>query len=295
MSDHKAYQELLPLYVARQTSFVEREAVEEHLAVCAECQADLAMWQEVSAEISTLNQALSAPPGLAERALEGIKTPSPLQAALRRAGQLLRAQAMLVHRELWLASALVLALGVIVALIAGKENVLGFLAPLVAAACLAVIYGPEHDPAIELARSTPTSSWKILLARLTLVSGYNLLSTFIASLVLLSVVPAGLFGSLILGWLGPLTFLSALALLLSLWIGTSNAIAVTYGLWILQHLQLSRLLDNWRPSSAWESFMSVYQRFWESPALLLSLSLGLVILALLSSQRSGRMMSPSEA
>ncbi|HEX2995101.1 MAG TPA: hypothetical protein VHP14_09755 [Anaerolineales bacterium] len=48
--------------------------------------------------------------------------------------------------------------------------------------------------------------------------------------------PPDLLGVLALGMLAPMAFLSALALLLSIWIGTSNAIAISYILWLLQSI-----------------------------------------------------------
>jgi hypothetical protein len=130
--------------------------------------------------------------------------------------------------------------------------------------------------------ATPTSAWKILLARLTLVSGYNLVLALGASLALLLIVPANRFGELILGWIGPLTFLSALALLLALWIGTGNALAITYGLWIAQYLPFRSLGLVSGPVSPW---IERYQAFWREPALLIALGLALIAAALWSAGR----------
>jgi hypothetical protein len=104
------------------------------------------------------------------------------------------------------------------------------IAPLIAAGSLSLLFGPEHDPAHELTLSTPTSSWKLLLARLSIVSAYNLMLAIIAMLILMIAFPPGLLGTLALGMLAPMAFLSALALLLSIWIGTSNAIAISISL-----------------------------------------------------------------
>ena len=291
MNDHERYKELLPLYVAGQLGDAERAEIEGHLGGCAECQADHSLWREISAEISTTGRAVVAPPRLVDRALERIHARPPLQAAFLRAWQLLRAQALLVHHELWPACAAVMAIGVVVALLVEKESVIHFIAPMVAAASLAVTYGPEHDPAVELALSTPTSPWKILLARLTLVSGYNLLLALIASLALLVIIPLDLVGALILAWLGPLTFLSALALLLSLWIGTSNAVTIVYGLWLVRTIQPAQTIGVWELSPAWETLFSTYQQFWQDPMLLLIFSLLLLGIALLSANRSERVFS----
>ena len=277
--------ERMPLYAAGLLAADEQAELEKHLAECADCRAELAFWRDLAGGIAASNASVAAPAGLAERTIQRLHAPSPFQRTFLRTFGLLRAQAYLVKREMWPASAVVMALGLIVALIIDQARVITFIAPLVAAACLAAIYGPENDPASELALATPTSPWKILLARLTLVSGYNLLLTLIASLALLVIIPAELLGSIILAWLGPLTFLSALALLLSLWIGTGNAVALSYGLWIVQFVRLPPMRESWVSWSIWEAFLAGYQQFWGSPALLAALAAVVIWLTLLSVQR----------
>lgn len=282
--NHENFETLLPLYAAGQLSETERAEIEAHLPICADCQADLQLWQTVSGEIGRTNRALAAPPDLAERAIEKIHAPKRLTVAGLRAWQLLHAQAFLVQREMWPAAALVMLMGVGVALIAERASVLYFLAPLMAASTLAMLHGPENDPGLELSLATQTSPWKILLARLSLVSGYNLLLCLAASLIMLFIVPPGLLGTLILGWLGPLTFLSALALLLSIWLGTSQAITITYSLWLLQYIPF-KAMGLWFNSPGLDWTTLVYQQFWHSPLLLMPLSLLLVGLALWSANQ----------
>jgi hypothetical protein len=239
---------------------------------------------------------LTAPAGLAERALEYVRPTQaaprpafqPLRLSLGRTLSLLRAQAYLIQSEMWPTSAAVMALGVIVALLSNHVEALSFLAPLVAAASLAMLYGPEHDPAHELVLSTPTSTWKILLARLSVVSAYNLLLALLAGLAMLLIVPPHLLGLIILGWLAPMACLSALALLLSLWIGAANAVTLAYTLWVIQYVQISQLLANWRWAPGWDAFLSAYRSFWQSPGLLFGLSLILLGAALLSTRFTER-------
>jgi ABC-type transport system involved in multi-copper enzyme maturation permease subunit len=99
-------------------------------------------------------------------------------------------------KKMWPASAGIMALGIITVLLSKETAFLTFITPLVAAASLAAIYGPQNDPASELTMAAPISPWKILLARLTLVSGYNLLLALVSSVVLLAVIPVGLLGTL---------------------------------------------------------------------------------------------------
>ncbi|MBN1315488.1 MAG: zf-HC2 domain-containing protein [Anaerolineales bacterium] len=284
MNDHDRIRALLPFYAAGRLDETESEHIQHHLAECAECRAELELWNEVSTVINDTNQEIAAPPALARRALDEINNRSTFPAALLRVWHLLRYQAMLLRSELWTASSAMMAIGVIVALMAKKEAVIQFIAPMIAAACLAVIYGPENDPALELTQSTLTSPWKILLARLTLVSSYNLALTLTSSLVLITIIPQELLQSLILSWLGPLTFLSALALLLSIWFGSSNAVTIVYGLWLAQYIHPVQMqIGNTAP--ALESFFSAYRQFWQNPLPLVILSILCAGLALWSANR----------
>lgn len=286
----------IALYAAGQLTADAAAAVESHLADCADCQDELAFWRELGAEINTSSAALPPPPDLAERALKQINAPSPLQRAWRQSAALLRSQFVLVRREMWAAAAAFMALVVIMALLSDHTGFLTGLAPMLAATTLAAIYGPQNDPASELALATPTSPWKILLARLSIVSAYNLVLSLAASLALLAIIPADLLGSIVLAWLGPLAFLSGLALLLSLWIGTANAITICYAAWLLHYIQPSEIFGAWAPSlQVWDAFLTAYRQFWESPILLLGLSAAVVALALVSSNFPERVINQHRA
>ncbi|HSA99230.1 MAG TPA: hypothetical protein VLE49_01170, partial [Anaerolineales bacterium] len=141
-----------------------------------------------------------------------------------------------------------------------------------------------HDPAHELTLSTSTSAWKLLLARLSIVSAYNLLLAMIAILVLMIAFPPGLLGTLALGMLAPMAFLSALALLLSIWIGAGNAITIAYVFWLMQYVPY-HLVGTWMASPAWRSFILAYYGFWQSPMLLLAFSVPLLVVVLWSVNR----------
>ncbi len=275
-NDHSKYAEWLPLYVSGSLDEAERRAMASHLAQCTTCQSDLAVWQAVAQQVTAANSELAAPPMLAERALAQVTVRR--VNLFRRAYQLLRAQAPLVRGDMWLASAAVMAIGVIVATIVKDVDVLRMLAPMVAAASIAVIYGPENDPALELTLATPTSPWKILLARLTLVFGYNLILALAASCVMLTLLPADTVARLILDWLGPMTFLSAAALVLALWMGAGNAILVTYLAWLARFIPDQEIGLNYRfDISLWVRLLDGYRQFWSSPLLLVALAIALVL------------------
>ncbi len=295
MNNHQWFEDLLPQYAAGGLSESLRHEVRMHVETCQGCQADLRFWMALSDEIRSQNDGLSAPPSLVEDVLKRVegrrhRTASDLWSqlgiVLRREFDLLRIQAPLVRRELWPASALVILIGLAVAYMIGNSIVIRVVAPLVAAASLSVIYGPENDPAIELVLSCPTSPRQILLARSALVFGYNLALALFASLALKSLVPTSLFGALILSWLGPMAFLSTAALLLSIWMGTNNVITLTYIVWLAQFVPDLQLqgVAGWLQWLA--PIVQAYRQLWANPQLLLTLACGLLLLALWSTGRS---------
>lgn len=276
------HEEEVILYAANQMDANERTRFEKHLAGCADCQADLRMWQSLADEMQAAAFAMPAPAHLADSALETIHAPSQLARAFRGMIQLLRMQLMLMHNELWVGSAALMVIFLAMALLAARVEVLYFFAPILAAGTVTLIYGSEHDPATELTFSTPISPWKILLARLTLVSAYNVFLALCATVGLLLILPPQALGELILGWLAPMTFLSALALLLSMWIGTGNALFISYALWSMQFLAMTSV-GEWFVSLA--PWLESYRQFWHDPALLFSIGLVLILFALWSSGR----------
>lgn len=273
------HEEQLIRYAANQLNESERAEFENHLSGCVDCQADLTLWASVASEINASDSAVPAPAHLADSALEAIHAPSKLMRAFRNTTQLLRMQLLLIHNELWFGSAALMLIFVAMALLVARIEVLYFFAPMVAAGMVTLIYGFENDPATELTFSTPISPWKILLARLTLVSAYNVLLTGCATLILILILPLQNLGEFMLGWLAPMTFLSALALLLSLWIGTGNAIFVSYTLWAAQYAALTSFSEWFAAAAPW---LEMYRRFWRDPALLFLLGFTFILFALWS-------------
>lgn len=273
------HEEQLIRYAANQLNESERAEFENHLSGCVDCQADLTLWASVASEINASDSAVPAPAHLADSALEAIYAPSKLMRAFRNTTQLLRMQLLLIHNELWFGSAALMLIFVAMALLVARIEVLYFFAPMVAAGMVTLIYGSENDPATELTFSTPISPWKILLARLTLVSAYNVLLTGCATLILILILPLQNLGEFMLGWLAPMTFLSALALLLSLWIGTGNAIFVSYTLWAAQYAALTSFSEWFAAAAPW---LEMYRRFWKDPALLFLLGFTFILFALWS-------------
>jgi hypothetical protein len=87
-----------------------------------------------------------------------------------------------------------------------------------------------------------------------------------------------------------MTFLSAAALTLSLWIGAPNAIAAAYIAWLVELLAwpLRSPLSGIRLTQPALDFLSAYQNFWQSTGLLLILSGLLFSTAVWLAERQGR-------
>lgn len=174
--------------------------------------------------------------------------PAKPRLSLQWAWLLLRSQVRLVHPATWAASGLVIALGALVTLAfyqptqTGTELPFVLVAPLVAACGVAFLYGLDADSALELQLATPISPRVILLARLALLFGFNLTITLACSVVLalaqaqISLIP------LVTAWLAPMTFLSALAFLLSvLFFDSLSSVLISLLLWV--GVTLRRFVD----------------------------------------------------
>lgn len=170
---------------------------------------------------------------------------APSHPSLSRIVDLVAAQAPVVERHLWPASALFIGLGAALTLALRSQGAGGAFAaitPLVAAASVSFVYS-DHDPSIEVALATPTSPRAILLARLVLISGYDMLLALVASLVLAATGgPAAGVDAVILMWLGPMLLLSAAALAVAVRFGPVPAVAFSATVWIM-YLTWARSID----------------------------------------------------
>jgi hypothetical protein len=163
-------------------------------------------------------------------ALDGLATPP------RRLPHLWKVaweQVRLVHASTWLASALVMAIGWLVASTeaASAALILQLVAPVVAACGVSLIYGPETDPFLEVIEATPVSPHLLLLARLTVVFGYDCALALVATLGLAALGEGGGIWSLTQEWFGPMLLLSTLALVMAQRLGPSAAMSLALLVW----------------------------------------------------------------
>lgn len=157
---------------------------------------------------------------------------------------LLMRQARLIPRALWVGSTLsllCLALFGVAVPFERSAGALLLLAPLIAATGVAFVYSRETDPALELALATPTSVRLILLARVTLALGFDLLLTLGGS-TLIATAHGQSAASLFALWFGPALLLSSATLCLSLLAGPVVAVASATAVWGAQLIAVSEKL-----------------------------------------------------
>jgi hypothetical protein len=291
MTDRDDWRDRLPFYCSGGLSEQDRAGMEAHLAECPACRAEAEFWLAVASEVKTEAGLAVSGRGPLERALAVIDRPRrrSIASRLRLAIDLLRGQASILRMEIWVSTAGLIGLCFAISLVVRETNIVRLAAPLIAAAGLAMIGGPQNDPAFELSRSTPVSPGKILLARATLVFGFNLGLAGAAGILLKVLLPRGNFLDMIRDGLGPISFLSALALFLSLWIETAESVGAVAVLWFLRLLppDLIHRLGEILKAPALAEADAVFRSLWWKPSLLLALALLLTMGAVLKADRSG--------
>jgi hypothetical protein len=237
--------EFLAEYAAGTLPPDRQDEVARHLVVCGDCRTELATWVALAGTPAEPPAADMVRRALLRGAMD---PPNALMATgprWRLPATLLRAQAHLIHPLLWIVAALVMALGDVVAYRVAPSSagpVLALVAPIVAAMCVVGACTPERDKAFELCATTITGPRSVLLARMTLVFGYDLGLALAGSLVLwlLGLRATGLTG-LIGAWFGPTALLSALALLASVAVGTEVAAGMAATMWALRLVAAGQL------------------------------------------------------
>jgi len=178
-----------------------------------------------------------------------------------------------------------MALGCVVALLAVSASAAGaalaVFVPVIAAVGVAFVYGPENDPSLEVALSTPTPPRLVLLARLVLVYGYDLALALAATGALALVrADVGLVWPLVSLWIGPMLFLSALALLLSLLFGSAPAILAALGLWATKLFASGYASSTFAPAG-----LDLIDAFWRTNLVLVPLAALCLAVAILQAPR----------
>jgi len=231
-------QAVLPWYVNQTLDADEHERIAAHLEACNECTAALVHWRQIAhaltdpvPSVAPARRTLMTAPVLGPQRTSA----RPTRNGLEELWALARVQARLLPWGLWPAVALVLAIGVIVVLSSDwpAHTALGILAPLAAAASVTLACTEENDPRKEIALASPLTARLVLLTRLVLVLGYDILLALAASIVLLLGGHQPL-DPLLGAWLAPMLGLSGAALLATVILDPGIAIALAFSLWVMR-------------------------------------------------------------
>jgi hypothetical protein len=303
--------DLLPAYLNYTLDATQRASVTLHLQDCDPCRAELANWQTIQdgvnfalstvpmPSIDVLNQALSridaparsvGPRLLASHLGKALRQLSPLHDHLLHLWLIFKRQIPLLHKSIWIGSALVILFGCVMALIAlltpdkhvsFAVSFLSLIMTVSSAVGVAFIYGAENDAGLEITLSTPTSIRIVMLFRLVLVVGFNLVLGTIAS-GCIAELHGGSLAQIMQLWFGPMLLLSSIALMFSLLLGSWFAVLVALvcesiqvlPLYIAQHLPALQLAS---PSS------------WQTTPTVLCLAVLFIVFAVLYAPRQPRL------
>ncbi|MFC0435105.1 hypothetical protein [Kutzneria buriramensis] len=211
-------------------------AVDRHVRDCVRCERQAAAWSTLRSSLAAWEMRLPEP-----RPLAPTQVPVRADSRVRQATAVVLAQISVVRRQVWAATAVVVGIGCLLLAVsdAAAGPLFALIAPVGAACGMAMIYGRDADPAYEISQACPVSMRTVLVARLLVVTGYDLAVGFLGTVLVVTVGAAGGLWSLMLAWLGPLLLLSAISVLLSVlyrpWLG----IGVALLLWSLRVAALS--------------------------------------------------------
>jgi hypothetical protein len=220
--------DLLPEYLAGALGAETRQAVRAHLLTCGSCAAELRAWEQIGA-VEREHVAATPTPSLALLGevwrridAEPARLVQPRLVPAAHTWNVMTAQARLLRRSVWVASALGIACATLLAASLsaelGRDGVLTTALPLIAAAGVAFLYGPEYDPGLEITLATPTPARLVLLSRFGMLFAFDVALALIGTLAISLARGESLWG-LALAWLGPMTLLATISLALSLFTG----------------------------------------------------------------------------
>ena len=275
--------------------------VRDHLRACVACREELAL-RGALVRRSHEEMAVLAPPSpaLLDRIWQeapSAAAPAALLTGRRRSATLRRhgawawalvcAQARLLPPAIWAISAAAMSLALVIGLAWNGHTfpplVLGFFVTTSAAGGATLLYGPEHDPALEVALATQTRPRLVLLCRFVLGLGYNAVLALGVTL-LLTLAQSGGFVQLASSWVGPMLLLTGLSLLLTVRRGSVAGVAAVAGLWCLRLILLIAAPGSSSGAQAWSWLAAM----WQTTPLTLAAAAILCLAAVLAVPREAR-------
>jgi hypothetical protein len=277
--------DLLSAYVHDRLADDARAHVEDHLANCSVCRDDHMLATVVAEAAQRRLQAVPMPSlALLDHVWREVDTPTPYVATLRTAKRhalllwrLTRAQLAIISKGIWVASAAVLFIAVVLASAwrdgALPPSLLGLLLAPMAAAGVVFLCDQDADAGLEIALTTPTSPRMTLFSRFLLVYGYNTVLALGGALFLTLARHAD-FALLTSYWLGPMLLLASIGLVLTVRFGAFVGGMVVGALWCLRAFGLV-----WASLHATIEINVTLSILWRTTPALIAFSLALLVIA----------------
>jgi len=234
--------DLLPAYVNGRLDQASAGRVQEHLLQCETCQFELSTWEAIRDASQFVMASAPLPSSqILDQVWAKIDAPATQEVVTRRwsPGYMLlhlwlvfKKQIGIIHKSIWIVSAMVMVFGCILVLVATSGDhshirdaqlLLALFASVIGASGAAFIYGAENDVCFELTLLIPTSIRIVMICRMVLVVGYNLLLSALASTILALSYGGGPW-EIIQLWLGPMLLLASISLAISLMVGSVIAL-----------------------------------------------------------------------
>lgn len=292
--------DLLPAYLNGTLDTASQEQVRIHLIRCEYCQRELASWETLK---DTTQMAMVAAPTPSLQLMDAVwekieaqekhveARPRLIPQPVLHLGLVLRKQVALIHKSIWIVSALVGLFACALILFAAKtghvlyplqeaKEMLAFFTTVVAATGVAFIYQAENDASYEITLSTPTSIRIVMICRMVLVIGYNFALAALTSIIIALALGGGIW-DIIQFWLGPMLLLSSISLTLSLMVGSAVGVVFTFIIEILQTIP-----QNLARSAFWLQF--VRPDNWQTTPMVLLLAVLFFLFAIYYAPRQPR-------
>ncbi len=222
-------------------------------------------------------------PAMTERLLDSVRSAVPSApvptANPWKAGRWIRLalqQGSVFEKPFWVASLIIMLLGLLFSLGDSLPVLFSMLAPGMAA--LGVAYSFRGGTIKEIELTCPVTPYQIVLGRMLVIFVFNTVLGFAGSMVLAGYGSGVVFSDLVIEWLAPMLLLTGMALVTAVWFNSLVSAAGSISLWVLL---LSFKFTGFGLQIGW------WPKSMASPQVMAVLGIGLIALGFYSANRFG--------